>query len=97
VRPVLYVNFPCWSQTLGSTSGFSGHAFWAPSYLDGVTAPPPSGEPPILQPPPPQITAWARWTFWQYSQTGRVAGVAGSVDLDVFNGSLDELRALCRK
>jgi len=97
VRPVLYLNYPCWSQTLGSTSGFSGHPFWAPSYLDGVTAPPPSGEPPIMQPPPPQITAWQTWTFWQYSQSGQVAGVSGSVDLDVFNGSLDALRALCQK
>jgi lysozyme len=97
VRPVLYVNYPCWSQTLGSTSGFSGHPFWAPSYLDGVTAPPPTGQPPIMQPPPPQITAWQTWTFWQYSQSGQVAGVPGSVDLDVFSGSLDQLRALCQK
>ncbi|HEX3464890.1 MAG TPA: glycoside hydrolase family 25 protein [Candidatus Elarobacter sp.] len=97
VRPVLYLNYPCWSGPLGSTSGFSGHPFWAPSYLSGVTKPPPSGAPPIMQPPPPQITPWAKWTFWQYSDAGVVAGVPGTVDLDVFSGSLDELRALCQK
>jgi lysozyme len=97
VRCVLYVNYPCWSQTLDSTGGFSGHPFWAPSYLSGVTAPPPSGEPPIMQPPPPQITAWSSWTFWQYSQSGSVDGVSGDVDLDVFNGSLAQLEALCQK
>ena len=97
VRCVLYINYGCWSGTLGGTAGFSGHPFWAPSYLDGVTAPPPSGNtPPIMQPPPPQITAWTTWTFWQYSQSGVVAGIDGGVDLDVFNGSLDELKALCQ-
>ncbi len=97
VRCVLYVNDGCWSGTLGATGDFSGHPFWAPSYLEGVTAPPPSSKtPPILQPPPPQITAWESWTFWQYSQSGTVAGIDGGVDLDVFNGSLDELRALCQ-
>ena len=34
---------------------------------------------------------WFSWTFWQYSQTGRVNGVNAKVDLDVFNGSLEEL------
>ena len=97
VRCILYVNFPCWSGSLGATTGFAGHPLWAPSYLQGVTRPAPSGEPPILQPPAPQITAWPRWTFWQYSQSGVVGGVAGSVDLDVFNGTLAELQALRQK
>jgi lysozyme len=98
VRCVLYINDGCWSGTLGGTVGFSGHPFWAPSYLDGVTAPPPgSNTPPILQAPPPQITAWSTWTFWQYSQSAVVAGIDGGVDLDVFSGSLSELQALCQK
>jgi lysozyme len=98
VRCVLYVDYPCWSGTLGGTTGFSGHPFWAPSYLQGVVKPPPgAGVPPIMQPPPPQITAWSNWTFWQYSQSGSVAGVSGSVDLDVFNGTLAQLQALCQR
>lgn len=28
-----------------------------------------------------------RWTFWQYSATGLIDGIAGEVDLNVFNGS----------
>jgi lysozyme len=98
VRCVLYLNYPCWSGPLGATTGFSGHPLWAPSYLAGVTKPPPTANvPPILTPPPPQITAWGNWTFWQYSQSGEVPGVPGSVDLDVFNGSLAQLQALCQK
>lgn len=34
---------------------------------------------------------WFQWTFWQYSQTGRVNGINAKVDLNVFHGSLDEL------
>jgi lysozyme len=34
---------------------------------------------------------WFQWTFWQYSQTGRVNGINAKVDLDVFNGSLENL------
>jgi len=34
---------------------------------------------------------WYSWTFWQYSQTGRVNGINAKVDLGVFNGSLEDL------
>ncbi|MFT5914160.1 MAG: lysozyme [Bacteroidia bacterium] len=30
------------------------------------------------------------WKIWQFSQTGKVWGVDGNVDLDVFNGSYEE-------
>jgi lysozyme len=35
---------------------------------------------------------WARWRFWQYTDNGRVAGIDGPVDLDVFDGRLGDLR-----
>jgi lysozyme len=34
------------------------------------------------------------WHFWQHSERGRVAGIGRAVDLDRFNGSHAELRAL---
>lgn len=37
---------------------------------------------------------WTTWLFWQHSQTGSVAGVTGSVDLDLFNGTLEQLQGL---
>lgn len=37
---------------------------------------------------------WTAWTFWQYSQGGSVAGVAGQVDLDRFNGDRDRFQTL---
>lgn len=40
---------------------------------------------------------WQRWTFWQHGDTGRVPGIAGPVDLDVFAGSFGELQDFARR
>jgi GH25 family lysozyme M1 (1,4-beta-N-acetylmuramidase) len=34
---------------------------------------------------------WFKWTFWQYSQTGHVNGINAKVDMDVFNGTVQDL------
>lgn len=35
-----------------------------------------------------------QWHFWQHTDVGTVPGIKEKVDLDVFNGSLEELRQL---
>lgn len=44
---------------------------------------------------PKSVNGWSGWTFWQYSESGTIAGVSGSVDLDYFDGSPADLAALC--
>ncbi|MCM1070086.1 MAG: lysozyme [[Clostridium] fimetarium] len=39
---------------------------------------------------PPLEGARSSWVFWQYSHRGRLEGVEGTVDLDVFAGSEEE-------
>lgn len=34
---------------------------------------------------------WFKWTFWQYTDKGKVNGINAKVDLNVFNGDLEEL------
>lgn len=34
------------------------------------------------------------WLFWQYANRGRVKGISGPVDLNVFNGSVEEFNRL---
>ena len=34
---------------------------------------------------------WFKWAFWQYSDKGRINGINAAVDLNVFNGTLEEL------
>lgn len=40
---------------------------------------------------------WTSWTFWQYTREGKTPGVALPLDLNRFNGSLEELKALTLK
>jgi lysozyme len=35
-----------------------------------------------------------RWAFWQHSERGSVAGIGRAVDLNRFNGTVDDLRQL---
>jgi lysozyme len=44
----------------------------------------------------PPISGWTAWTIWQYNDQGKVAGVPGHVDMNWYNGTLAELRKLCR-
>ncbi len=37
---------------------------------------------------------WYKWTFWQYSEKGVVNGINAKVDLNLFNGTLEELYKL---
>ena len=37
---------------------------------------------------------WTKWTFWQYSETGKLQGIDRTFDLDRFNGSPADLAAL---
>lgn len=39
------------------------------------------------------VPLWLDWTIWQNSESFPCAGVAGVVDHDLFNGSVDDLRA----
>ena len=34
---------------------------------------------------------WFNWTIWQYSDKGRINGINASVDMNIFNGTLEEL------
>jgi len=60
--------------------GFGDYPLWLAEYTSA--------------PAPRMPGGWTTWTFWQYSQSGRIDGVNGAVDLDRFNGDLQALRAL---
>ena len=78
VAPLLYTDPSFW-RSLGTASGFGGYPLWIADY--GVSTPiVPSG--------------WTRWTFWQYSESGSVSGITGPVDLNYFEGSLEELQGM---
>lgn len=76
--PILYTCSGFWDG-LG-TSQFAGYPLWVAEY--GVAS------------PSPLPAGWRQWRFWQFSQAGRIEGVSGEVDLDVFQGTLQELQQM---
>jgi lysozyme len=76
--PIVYTGFYAWADLTGGADQASS-PLWIAQY---TTAPCPTIP-----------SAWTQWQFWQQTDTGAVAGVSGALDLDVFNGSRDELLA----
>lgn len=79
-RPIIYTAQYFWN-TLNSTAQFATSPLWVANY--GVQC-------------PSLPDSWNDWQFWQYSETGSVPGISGSVDVSVFNGSLAALRSLAQ-
>jgi lysozyme len=75
--PMIYTAEGYWDSDVASTA-FSSDPLWVANW--GVSC-------------PDLATGWSSWSVWQYSDSGSVAGISGSVDLDEFNGTLAELEA----
>lgn len=43
----------------------------------------------------PKLPAEKEWVFWQYGNKGRLEGIKGDVDFNVFQGGMEELERLC--
>ena len=78
--PMLYTYPNFWKNQMGGSAEFTQYPLWIASY--GTTAPPALG--------------WPHWTFWQYTSSGTVNGIAtrGGTDISVFNGTSLDLAAL---
>jgi len=46
---------------------------------------------------PPRLIGQEEWQFWQYGNRGRIKGIEGDVDFNVFCGDSIELAKLCVK
>jgi lysozyme len=76
--PIVYAGLYSWHDLTGSAD-ITTSPLWVAQYTAALC---------------PNIpTPWPRWMFWQYSATASVAGIPGStLDVNVFNGTLDDLR-----
>ena len=77
--PMIYTG-SFWHFSIGSDE-FSDLALWTADYSERTRS---SGCPGVPG-------GWRRWTFWQTSSRGRLPGIRGNVDLDVFNGDEEAL------
>lgn len=79
VKPLIYTGYYFWRDSVGSAD-FSQHPLWIANY--SATCP--------LVP-----DKWTRWAFHQYSSTAMIPGItANTVDVNKFNGTLADLKAL---
>ena len=74
-KPIIYTGPSFWNSNMNDQ--FGSYPLWIARYGASKPDPLPKG--------------WDSWTFWQYTETGKVAGVNGSVDMNYFNGTLDDL------
>lgn len=74
-KPLIYTSIGFW-ETLPAAPDLADYPLWVANY--GVSCPHVPEE-------------WSRWSFWQKTDTGSVAGISGGVDVNLFNGSFAEL------
>ena len=82
VKPIVYTGKYFWRDQVGGPTDFADHPLWVAQYTSLC---------PDLPAP------WTTWTFWQYSDKGRIPGIKGDVDTNRFNGTLDDLRAFANQ
>jgi lysozyme len=76
-QAIIYTSLNFWRDALNNSDAFRGHPLWIAQY--DVSAPLLPGN-------------WSQWMIWQYSDSGRIAGVQGNVDVNRFNGPIASLR-----
>lgn len=88
-KPIIYSGQYFLQDYLSEAGG--GPPVWAKDYPLWL-AQYPNQYIPGMQPFLPR--GWFKWTFWQYSDRGRLNGINANVDLNIYNGSLEELYSL---
>jgi lysozyme len=89
-----------WLETVEKATGKRPLVYTLPhyarSYLDGKLAKYPLWVVDLTFLWPSESPGWESWTFWQHSHRGRIKGIEGDVDLNVFGGTEVEFRELMR-
>jgi lysozyme len=77
--PIIYTGVTFWQKNMGNSTAYAAYPLWVAAY--GVSK-------------PARIGGWGSYTFWQYTDSGHLAGASPSTDLSVFNGSFAQLSAM---
>lgn len=87
--PLLYTYRSFWRRAAANSTALNHLPLWLADYSDGHGG---AGRP--AGPTRPLIGGWPDWAIWQWTDNGRVSGVAAPVDVNVFNGGAARMRAL---
>ena len=90
-----------WLETVESRLGITPIVYLSPAFATEILMGAPAlGRFPVwfahytAASAPDVAKPWNSWTFWQYTGTGKAPGISLPLDLDRFNGSLEELKTL---
>lgn len=92
--PIIYTGVSFWKEYGTKADWVLRHPLWLALYAVDPQ--------PTNYPPPAYLRAsadaykplpWGAWSFWQFTEKGRLAGYNDNLDLDVYNGSEAQLRA----
>lgn len=75
-QPIVYTYRYFWIEQMANTTEFSEYPLWLAAYQ--AVSPTPVG-------------GWSQLDFWQRSDAGRVNGITGPVDMNLFNGDFGQL------
>ncbi len=70
-KPIIYTGMYFWRDSVGNPD-MHANPLWHAQYTTASC--------------PDIASTWPTWTFWQFTSTGTVSGISGSVDVDRFNG-----------
>jgi len=78
--PVIYTAKGFWNEYFSGVTQFGNNPLWIAAYQQQSPGLPPG---------------WTKYAIWQFSENASIPGVdGGSLDLDIFNGTLAELKSL---
>jgi hypothetical protein len=77
--PIIYTGPAFWAAQMAGNPTFASYPLWIARYS--------------TQKPGP-VGGWTSYTFWQYTASGTIKGIPTKVDVSLFNGTGDQLRAL---
>lgn len=76
-RPLIYTGPSWWNRNTVGSPRWSQHDLWIANYGN---------------PSPTLPRDWTTWRFWQWTESGTIAGIPGTVDVDWFNGDETQLK-----
>ena len=76
--PMIYTYKYFWMGQMNNSQKFSDMPLWLAAYQDQA---------------PEAVGGWNKLSFWQRSGSGKVAGISTDVDMNLFNGSKQQLQS----
>ena len=76
--PMIYTYKYFWMGQMNNSQKFSDMPLWLAAYQDQA---------------PEAVDGWKKLSFWQRSGSGKVAGIPTDVDMNLFNGSKQQLQS----